>query len=496
VEYTNINDVTIEEIRDRFRTESEYSCILPYITRDSEIFLSRILKTVLEEVNQENLCSHLEYTLNELSMNASKANSKRLYFDSIGKSLHNPEQYETGIRDFKEEVFRDFSLYEQAHVDKGFFVKITISKRDNDLIIEVINNSPMVQTEQLRIAQRLKAARKFNNLTEVLTSGFDSTEGAGFGLIIIILMLRKINVNENSLVFRNEEQEAITSLTIPLNLLSKEHSQMIADEISNEILQMPQFPESIINLQRELSDPNCTFATISDTVNSDPSLAAEILRIANSPVYMVRNKINDVSEAVRLIGMLGVKSVLYNYGVNQVFNKQFDKKIIQEINDHSFYVALIASYLARYKKLGRLSEDIYMAALLHDMGKIIVKALNRDLEEKLEKICREKHIPVSILDDLTDGYNHSLIGAEVAGKWNFPDKYISAIAYHHRPLEVEEEYKVLVYSVYLANEVYYFNKGERDRSDLNFTVLSFFGLENKDAFDDFINSLINEGLGA
>jgi putative nucleotidyltransferase with HDIG domain len=271
---------------------------------------------------------------------------------------------------------------------------------------------------------------------------------------------------------------------------------MIADEISNEILQMPQFPESIINLQRELSDPNCTFATISDTVNSDPSLAAEILRIANSPVYMVRNKINDVSEAVRLIGMLGVKSVLYNYGVNQVFNKQYDKKIIQEINDHSFYVALIASYLARYKKLGRLSEDIYMAALLHDMGKIIVKALNRDLEEKLEKICREKHIPVSILDDLTDGYNHSLIGAEVAGKWNFPDKYISAIAYHHRPLEAEEEYKVLVYSVYLANEVYYFNKGERDRSDLNFTVLSFFGLENKDAFDDFINSLINEGLGA
>ena len=496
MDYTDINTVNIEDVKLHFQKEREYTCVLPFITRNSEIFLSHILRTVLEEVNQGTLHSHLEYALNELSMNASKANSKRLYFESKDLDIHNHDHYKKGLENFKEDVFIDFSKHEKAHFDSDSFVRINLHTDGTSLLIDISNNSPLVDEEKLRIAQRLKSAHKFENLTDVLSHGFDASEGGGFGLIIIVLMLRKINIDEKALVYRNEENGSVTSIKIPLNILTKEHSKLIADEIASEIIQMPQFPESIVTLQRELSDPNCSFESIADTISSDLTLTAEIMRIANSPVYMGRNKVTDITGAVRLIGMLGVKSVLYNYGVNKVLTRKYNKDVIKEINDHSFHVALLASFLAGYKKLGPLAQDIYVAALLHDVGKIIVKSLKKDLEIKLEKLCKEKHIPISILDDLTEGFNHSLIGAEVARKWNFPEKYINTIAYHHIPLEVDEEYKVLTYAVYLSNEIYHYNQGERDFNDLNYMVLSFFGIEQEEAFHTFIDSVSYEGLGA
>jgi putative nucleotidyltransferase with HDIG domain len=493
--YTNIETFDVENVRIQFREDKAYTCTLPFITRDSEIFLSKILKTVLDEVNQGALHSYLEYTLNELSMNASKANSKRLFFLSRGQDINNRKHYEAGIPDFKDEVFRDFSAYEQLHRENDSYVRITLRTDGKSLYMEIVNNSTLIEEEKQRISQRLKAARKFNNLTEVLSHGFDGTEGAGFGLIVIILMLRKLNLDEKALVYKNEGDQCISSLTIPLGLLSKDHGKVIAEEIADEIAQMPQFPESITSLQKELSDPASSFVTIADTISSDPSLAAEIMRIANSPVYRVRNKITDISGAVRIIGMLGVKSVLYNYGVNKLFKKKYDRKLIQEINDHSFYVALIASFLGRYKKLGRLNEDIYAAALLHDMGKIIVKSLHNELENKLRKLCIEKHIPISILEDLSEGYNHSLIGSEVAGKWDFPEKFIDTIANHHTPLEAPEESKVLTFAVYLANEVFYYIRRRREFNEINIMVLKFFGMEDEKSFKQFIESLKEEGLG-
>lgn len=496
MEYTAIDEIKPNMIRDEFQRNNEYSCILSIMNRDAEIFLAHILRTILKEINQENLYLHLEYALNELSMNASKANSKRLYFNSLGLDINEPDEYEKGMVHFKDNVFRDFSKLKQDHLDNACYVKVKLVKDDSSLLVEVSNNSPFVQSELHRIKEKLKAARKFENLTEVLSYGYDSTEGGGFGLIIILLMLRKMNLDEKSLMFSNGKNGSITSMKIPLHHYSQDHSQIIADEIAKDIKQMPQFPESIVKLQRELSDPNCSFSSIADTVNSDPSLAAEIMRIANSPLYRVRNKINNVTAAVRLIGMAGVKSLLYYYGVNTVFNKRYDQKVIRDINDHSFRVALIASSLVRYKKLDRLWEDIYVAALLHDMGKIIVSALHCDLEPKLEKLCAEKHIPISILDNLTNGYNHSLIGSEVARKWEFPEKYINSIASHHNPQEVHDEYKVLTYAVYLSNEIYYFNKGERDFDDIDFMVLNFFAIDKKEVFKSFIDTLLEEGLGA
>jgi len=494
VNYTEIKDIEIEEIRDVLAERSEFSCIFPFTSRQTDLFCSNVLKNILEIIEQDHLHSYLEYVVNELSTNASKANSKRIYFEMKGLDISNSEHYEEAMKKFKDDVFLDFSAMEEEHRRRDSFVAIRFSLEERVFRLEVSSSSPLIDRELERIRERMNLARKFDNLGEVFTYGFDSTEGAGFGLIIVLLMLRKINLDERSISFENREKGSIAILEIPLNLLSADQGEVIADAIAGELDKMPQFPSNIQTLQRELSNPDCNFSTVSEAVNSDPVLSAEILRIANSPVYRTRNEITDVASAVRLMGMLGVKSILYNYGMTKIMRERYKEEIVNRISQHSFMVALIGSFIARYMKIGKIAEEVYIASLLHDMGMIIVAGLNRDLEKRLVDLCRDKHIPMSLLDDLTEGYNHALIGSEVARKWDFPEKLVKAIRYHHQPLEADEENKALVYIVYLANEIYHYEAGDRDFEDINHQVLTFFRLEGKGAFRDMIEELKNEGL--
>ncbi|MBN2655957.1 MAG: HDOD domain-containing protein [Spirochaetales bacterium] len=492
--YTEIHDVDIETLRRELEEKRELSCTFPYTSRETDLYCSRVLKNILEIINQEHLHSHLEYVVNELSTNASKANSKRIYFEMKGMDILDPEQYEEAMKSFKEEVFLDFSAMEEEHRKRNTFVGIRFSLDDQFFRLDVSSPTPFIEKELHRIRERMEMAKKFDNLGEVFTYGFDSTEGAGFGLIIVLLMLRKVNLDEKAISFENSGSGSLTRLEIPLNLLSVDQSLIIADTIAAELQQMPQFPASIQTLQRELSNPDCNFLSIAESINSDPILSAEILRIANSPVYRTRHEVTDVASAVRVMGMLGVKSILYNYGMLKVMRQRFKESIVNEISHHSFMVALIGSFIARHMKIGKIAEDVYIASLLHDMGRIIVAGLNRELEKKISDLCREKHIPMSLLDDLTEGYNHALIGAQVAEKWDFPRRLIVPIRYHHMPLEADEEFKALSYTVYLANEIFHFEAGERDFNDINHIVLSFFRLDDEKKFKELIGELKNEGL--
>jgi len=494
MDYTTISDLSVRDIKDQFNSKKEFSCILPNSTKESDVFLSHALRVILEELKQENMFIHLEYVLNELVMNAAKANAKRLYFKKSGLDINNAGDYEKGMKTFRKDVLNDLGAFGEELIENKNFVNITIKSDGTTINVRIINNSPMLNVEKSSINEKLSIAHGFDDITDLFSQSFNSSEGRGFGLIIIVMMLRKVSLNENALSFTNEGGCSVTSLQIPVSTLQKDHGKVIANEIAEEMDSMPQFPESIIQLQKELSDPNSSFQSVAGKMTSDPALTAEILRIANSPVYRVRSEITDVEGAVRIMGMLGVKSVLYNFGVNKIMQSKYDKNVIKEVNEHSYSVARISAFLASYKNLGKITEDIYVAALLHDMGKIIVNSMNRDLEKNLKDLCTQRFIPTSVLEDLTKGYNHAMIGSEVAEKWNFPEKYITAIGFHHMPLDVTDEYKDLVYAIYLGNELYYYLREEREFYDINYMVLEYFELEDEELFREFIQNLKMQGI--
>jgi len=487
--YTQFEGVTETNILGSLKTNNGFSCTVPYSNQDIEQKMESILVTIFEFLRKPELGRSLLYFMKELIMNASKANTKRIYFKKKGLNLENPEDYENGMKTFKREVFSNFTEYADVHAVEGYYVRLDFKIDGDFLFIQIRNNSPLCHDEENRILGRLKVAGKFKNMEEVLSYGFDDTEGGGFGLIIGILMLRKVGLDERVFSLIKGQDTTSVVLKIPLKLLTKEQGIVIAKEIIAEIEKMPQFPESIVRLERNLADPNADFNSISDIIKTDPSLTTEIIRIANSPIYMLPRKVADVPTAVRMIGLKGVRNLVLSHGVNLVFSKMYKKVKIDEVMEHSYHVALYCSQIAKIKHLDNLLEDIYVAALLHDFGKIITNSLKPKLVERLNALCEEKGIPINSLEDLTDGYNHAIIGSLLAEKWNFPERFVQAIRYHHVPLESDEGYRAIINTVYLGNELSYVSKKIRLFKDINFQVLKFFGIEDESKFHAFKNKI-------
>jgi len=203
---------------------------------------------------------------------------------------------------------------------------------------------------------------------------------------------------------------------------------------------------------------------------------------------MLSKKVDNISEAVKMIGIKGIKNLLYSYGTQKVLGDDtVDKKKLWE---HSYRTAFYAYNLVKnFKNDPNLLDDVYIGGMLHDMGKIIFSNVHPDLLKKIKGFCSDKNLPASTFEDLSAGMNHAELGALIAEKWNFPDKLITAIRYHHDPETAPKDSKDIVDTVYLANMFCEYENGNISFDQLEQEPLQNFGLKNKKQIDSLLERL-------
>jgi putative nucleotidyltransferase with HDIG domain len=460
-----------------------------FIDHAKEMEIEESLQKYLENLGKPDLFDSLSYILKEMVGNANKANLKRVHFFIKDLDIHDKDDYEKGISTFKEDLSQDHEIYIKNAEKLKYFVRIDFYISNNFFVILTSNNNPIHPIEKDRVLDRMKRAARFKTFEEVLEQGLDQLEGAGFGLILSLMMLRKIGLDERAFKLINKENYTQTQIIIPLTLISKEEGEMISETVVKVIDEIPQFPQHVMELQRQINDPNANFSVISHIIERDPAIIADLLKVANSAFYMLPKKVNSIQEAVRLIGFKGIRNLVITYTTRNILMNKFNIEVIKEIMDHSYEVAYYAYELAKTMKKKELIDDVYLCGILHDFGRIIANSINPDVMKKITEICNAKGIGPEILENLTSGYNHSIIGARLATKWNFPEVFVEAIKYHHIPLDARDEYKDLVYIIYLANTIFYYTRDEFDYTFINYQVLNHFNLIDIDKFHAFIKPI-------
>jgi putative nucleotidyltransferase with HDIG domain len=224
---------------------------------------------------------------------------------------------------------------------------------------------------------------------------------------------------------------------------------------------------------------------IARQISTDPALTADLLKIVNSAHYMLAKKVDNIAEAVKLVGMRGIKNLLFSYGSQKILGGDTNEKRL--LWEHCYKTAFYAYNLAKnFKRDPALTDDAYVGGILHDMGKIIFANVHPDLMLKIKAFCLEKGMPGSTFEDLSSGMNHAEIGGMVAEKWNFPEQLIASIRYHHDPLSAGKEDKELVYTVYLANMLCEYELGNINYDQLEPAVLDDFGITSRKQIDNLM----------
>ncbi|MDR0390169.1 MAG: HDOD domain-containing protein [Spirochaetaceae bacterium] len=238
-------------------------------------------------------------------------------------------------------------------------------------------------------------------------------------------------------------------------------------------------------VQKLINDPKAEMTDIARQISMDPALTADLLKIVNSAQYMLAKKVDSIAEAVKMVGIRGIKNLLFSYGTQKVLGDDTsDKKALWE---HSYRTAFYAFNLIKnFRKDNNLLDDVYVGGILHDMGKIVFANVHPDLLNKIKEFCVEKNLPASTLEDLVAGMNHAEIGALIAEKWNFPESLAASIRFHHDPLSAPQEYKELVQTVYLANMFCEYEKGNVFFDQFEEEVLNDYNITSKKQIDSLL----------
>jgi putative nucleotidyltransferase with HDIG domain len=390
---------------------------------------------------------------------------------------------------FMDDTLNNLGHYLQLQKEKGFYIKLVLQIKNNSIIIEVRNNAAITPAELSRIHEKLVRARRYDNLKEALGQVLDNAEGAGLGLVILALMLKKIGLDEHSFSITSNEKETVAQVRIPMDQALAANMAELSATIVDNVNSLPQFPENIVMLQRLIGDPKADMAGIAREISMDPAITADLLKLVNSAQYMPAQKVYGIAEAVKMIGLRGVKNLLYSYGSQKILGEESAEK--KELWEHSYKTAFYAFNLIRnFCRDPGIIDDAFVGGILHDMGKIVFSNVHPDLMRRIYDFCDQKGLPPTTFENLAAGMNHADIGALLAEKWNFPDSLINAIRYHHDPASAPKQDRVLVDTVYLANMFCNYEKGEVSFDQFDAGVLERFGIKTKNQIDSLLERFV------
>lgn len=133
---------------------------------------------------------------------------------------------------------------------------------------------------------------------------------------------------------------------------------------------LPALPEVIGKVQGLIQDSNVDLNKIADAISGDPGLLAQVLKVVNSAYYGIPADITKVRMAVAFLGLNEVYRIVLSLAVvNSLAVKE--KKALDRFWFHSFLTATCAKHLARKFEPLLSHEELWPAAMLHDIGKLV-----------------------------------------------------------------------------------------------------------------------------
>jgi HD-like signal output (HDOD) protein len=182
---------------------------------------------------------------------------------------------------------------------------------------------------------------------------------------------------------------------------------------------LPQVTSQVLRL---VDNPNASPRQIGALIERDAGLASKLLKSANSAYYGAPGKIKTVSQAISVMGLSAVRSIVVGQAYQQMTSvrgasKRFDRLAFWQ---HSLATASAARVLAKLKGW-RDPEEAFLAGLLHDAGRLVMDKFLPNEFDQILTLALERVIPLFDAEREVLGYTHVEVGDLLGAEWNLPE---------------------------------------------------------------------------
>lgn len=210
----------------------------------------------------------------------------------------------------------------------------------------------------------------------------------------------------------------------------------LLEDAVKKLEHLPALPGVITRLNEIVTDPDVSVDEIVRLISLDQALTARILKVVNSAYYGLQRQISTIRHALIILGFDEIQQIVLSATVMDLFqfHKPDDSFDVWRFWEHSLGCAFMAKGIARILHY-RISGEIFVAGLLHDIGRIV---LNQYFPHKFSELVThivDRGVSQSEAEVGTLGMTHGALGHLLADHWNLPLSISEAIHHHHDPAQ-------------------------------------------------------------
>jgi HD-like signal output (HDOD) protein len=228
----------------------------------------------------------------------------------------------------------------------------------------------------------------------------------------------------------------------------------------SRVQSLPGLPFLYAELLGELQKSEPSMTRLSEIISRDMGMTGQILHVVNSVFYSLARKITDPADATMYLGLETLKSLVLT---TQLFSK-FPHQPTQEFSletlwQHCWNVGVFTKQIAAVETLSYdMTDACFTAALLHDIGKLILVSHLPNQYQEIMTRARQKQIPVWKVEQELLGATHAEVGAYLLSLWGLPHPIVEGVAFHHLPTRCQSPNALLVKIIHAANSFEHENK--------------------------------------
>ena len=465
------------------------------LPRNTEVFIRNVMEMFLEECHQDHLKEYLNFCLSELLTNAKKANTKRVYFQEKGLDINDPEDYKKGMENFKMDTLTNIDHYLELQRKAGLYIKLSLRILGDKIYIEIKNNAKLTVFEKERIQQKLDSVQQYKEMDEVFKNVLDQSEGAGLGIIIIILMLQKVGLSKDNYQVISDEDETITRMILPCNSTVFAGVEMLSYEF--------------VNLEDNVPVLKNQFEEVNKLVNKegpvDRNALYELLRknlsLALLPFKHVLEKNPKCFNLREALSLLSDVDIRFTFDESNPRNRIIDQNPhFEQILTHSrkvaFYTYTLYKNCPEQITFPQDEDYMYLLGLFNSLGAVLLAGASKNQVDYISELSKQY---IEYGDNILDMFMHrnaatylSMVAARRYG-FDVPICY-DLVGWNGLGL-VPEQDKTRVAILHIAEMIEFYTRNMVDFYQIDKKALKLFNIQDEVQFKKLVKDL-QEGYQA
>ncbi len=206
---------------------------------------------------------------------------------------------------------------------------------------------------------------------------------------------------------------------------------------------LPSFPAVVMQILQKIRSPYSSASDIAQTLSLDPGLSVKLLSIANSAAFSPTKKVENLTQAIALVGLSQLESLVLGVGVA----KGIPKQVCQWHDPAEFWLtsarrAMLADELAKILCPAKESE-CFTAAFLQDMALPFLACHRSDDYDPIFKKWHLEGGDLALHEREFLEWDHAEVAAWICAEWELPETIAQSIHNHHNP-ELDKDHDTLI----------------------------------------------------